>query len=43
MAAAVHELAAQYPCNGYRRIKVSRERRGHVMSADRAHRLWRLH
>jgi putative transposase len=37
------ELAAQYPRYGYRRIQVFLERRGHAMSADRAHRLWRLH
>jgi len=41
--AAMHELAAQYPRYGYRRIQVFLARRGHVMSADRAHRLWRLH
>jgi len=38
---AMHELAGQYPRYGYRRIQVFLERRGHVMSADRAHRLWR--
>lgn len=41
--AAMQELAAQYPRYGYRRIQVFLERRGHVMSPDRAHRLWRLH
>jgi putative transposase len=41
--AVMHELAAQYPRYGYRRIQVFLERRGHTMSADRAHRLWRLH
>ena len=41
--AAMRELAAQYPRYGYRRIQVFLARRGHVMSADRAHRLWRLH
>jgi putative transposase len=40
---AMRELAAQYPRYGYRRIQVFLARRGHVMSADRAHRLWRLH
>jgi putative transposase len=40
---AMRELAAQYPCYGYRRIQVFLARRGHVMSADRTHRLWRLH
>jgi putative transposase len=39
----MRELAAQYPRYGYRRIQVFMERRGHAMSADRAHRLWRLH
>ena len=43
VVAAMHELAAQYPRYGYRRIQVFLARRGHVMSADRAHRLWRLH
>ena len=41
VVAAMHELAAQYPRYGYRRIQVFLERRGHRMSADRAHRLWR--
>lgn len=41
--AVMHELAAQYPRYGYRRIQVFLGRRGHTMSADRAHRLWRLH
>lgn len=40
---AMCELAAQYPRYGYRRIQVFLERRGHAMSADRAHRLWRQH
>jgi putative transposase len=40
--AAMRELSAQYPRYGYRRIQVFLARRGHVMSADRAHRLWRL-
>lgn len=39
----MRELAAQYPRYGYRRILVFLARSGHVMSADRAHRLWRLH
>src|SRR5689334_9317418 len=43
VVAAMRELAAQYPRFGYRRIQVFLARRGHVMSADRAHRLWRLH
>ena len=41
--AVMHELAAQYPRYGYRRIQVFLARRGHTMSPDRAHRLWRLH
>jgi len=41
--AAMRELAAQYPRYGYRRIQVFLARRGHVMSTDRTHRLWRLH
>jgi putative transposase len=43
VVAVMQELAAQYPRYGYRRIQVFLARRGHVMSADRAHRLWRLH
>jgi putative transposase len=43
VVAVMHELAAQYPRYGYRRIQVFLARRGHVMSADRTHRLWRLH
>jgi len=39
--AVMHELAARYPRYGYRRIQVFLERQGHVMSADRVHRLWR--
>jgi putative transposase len=39
--AAMRELAAQYPRYGYRRIQVFLERRGQIMSADRAHRIWR--
>ena len=41
--AAMRELAAQYPRYGYRRIQFFLGHRGHVMSVDRAHRLWRLH
>jgi putative transposase len=41
VAAIMRELAAQYPRYGYRRIQVFLGRRGHVMSADRAHRIWR--
>src|SRR5690606_38448286 len=33
--------AAQYPRYGYRRIQVFLARRGHAMSADRTHRIWR--
>lgn len=43
VVAVMCELAAQYPRYGYRRIQVFLARRGHVMSADRTHRLWRLH
>jgi len=43
VVAVMRELAAQYPRYGYRRIQVFLERQGHRMSADRAHRLWRLH
>ena len=39
---AMRELAGQYPRYGYRRIQVFLARRGHAMSADRTHRLWRL-
>jgi putative transposase len=41
--AVMRELAIQYPRYGYRRIQVFMGRRGHAMSPDRAHRLWRLH
>jgi hypothetical protein len=41
--AVMRELAAQYPRYGYRRIQVFLGHRGHAMSTDRAHRLWRLH
>lgn len=40
--AAMRELAGQYPRYGYRRIQVFLARRGHLMSPDRTHRLWRL-
>jgi putative transposase len=43
VVAAMRELAAQYPRYGYRRIQIFLGRQGHVMSVDRAHRLWRLH
>src|SRR5438552_6821954 len=39
--AAMRELSAQYPRYGYRRIQVFLERGGQLMSADRAHRIWR--
>jgi putative transposase len=41
VVAIMRELAAQYPRYGYRRIQVFLERRGHPMSADRTHRIWR--
>jgi putative transposase len=34
-------LADQYPRFGYRKIHVYLERQGHVLSAERMHRLWR--
>jgi putative transposase len=40
--AAMRRLAGQYPRYGYRRIRIVLRREGHVMSPDRAHRLWRL-
>lgn len=43
VVAAMRELAAQYPRYGYRRIQVFLARRGHSMSADRTHRIWRQH
>lgn len=39
--AVMRELASQYPRYGYRRIRIFLKRAGHVMSADRTHRLWR--
>jgi len=41
VVAAMRELSAQYPRYGYRRIHVFLSRKGHVMSLDRAHRIWR--
>lgn len=41
VVAAMRELSAQYPRYGYRRIQVFLKRRGQIMSADRAHRIWR--
>jgi putative transposase len=41
VVAAMHELSAQYPRFGYRRIHVFLGRQGHAMSTDLAHRLWR--
>ena len=41
VVAAMRELSAQYPRFGYRRIQVFLARRGHVMSADRACRIWK--
>ena len=38
----MRELSAQYPRYGYRRIRIFMRPRGHAMSVDRAHRLWRL-
>ena len=42
LLADLRELAAQYPRYGYRRMQIFLARKGHVMSADRAHRLWRV-
>lgn len=39
--AVMREVAGQYPRYGYRRVQVFMGRRGHPMSADRTHRLWR--
>jgi putative transposase len=39
---AMRELSAQYPRYGYRRIQVFLEREGFVMSAVKAHRLWKI-
>jgi putative transposase len=38
---AMRELSSQYPRYGYRRIHIFLARRGHEMSPDRAHRIWR--
>lgn len=38
---AMHDLSAQYPRFGYRRIQVFLSRLGHTMSADRAYRIWK--
>lgn len=38
----MRDLAGQYPRYGYRRIHVFMARRGHQMSTDRMHRLWRM-
>ena len=40
--APMRGLAARYPRYGYRRIQIFLARGGHIMSADRCHRLWRL-
>lgn len=40
--AALRDLAAQYPRYGYRRMQIFLARQGWTMSADRAHRLWRV-
>jgi len=41
VVAVMRELASQYPRYGYRKIRIFLARRGHPMSTDRAHRLWR--
>ncbi len=40
--AAMRELSSQYPRYGYRRMHIFLARRGHEMSPDRTHRIWRL-
>jgi len=40
--AVMRELAHQYPRFGYRRVRIFLARRGHTMSVERAHRLWRV-
>ena len=40
VAKRMRELAAQYPRDGYRRVRIFLGREGHVMGRDRAHRLW---
>ena len=40
--AKMREVAAQYPRYGYRRIRIFLERMGFTMSAEKAHRLWKL-
>lgn len=42
MLTRLRELAAQYPKYGYRFMQVFLAREGMRMSADRAHRLWRV-
>ena len=39
--ARMRALSAQYPRYGYRRVRIFLAREGHVMSPQRAHRLWR--
>jgi putative transposase len=41
VVAAMRELSSQYPRYDYRRIHIFLARRGHGMSPDRAHRIWR--
>ena len=41
VVAVMRELSSQYPRYGYRRIHIFLGRRGHSMSPDRAHRIWR--
>lgn len=38
---AMRRIAATYPPYGYRRVRIFLHREGHVMSPDRAYRLWR--
>jgi putative transposase len=38
---AMRVLAGQYPRYGYRKIRIFLARQGHLMSAERTHRLWK--
>jgi putative transposase len=41
VVAVTRELAAQYPRDAYRKIRIFLARRGHAMSPERTYRLWR--
>ena len=38
---AMRRIAATYPRYGYRRVRIFLRREGHLMSPERAYRLWR--